>query len=174
MGCSPPGSSVHGIFQARIPEWVAISFSRGFSPPRGRACVSRVSCTGRRSLHCGATWEALLWARCSQVPARPPCKCSSSPSTDGASEAQRCGKGDNRVRLGRGWPEGKPGGSSASAWVLCSVPLSSLRMHPAGACIRAMTSWRSTKRHQVRGKKPRQVASWVLASMRPNALVPAF
>ena len=30
--CSPPGSSVHGIFQARILEWVAISFSRG-SPP---------------------------------------------------------------------------------------------------------------------------------------------
>ena len=30
MDCSPPGSSVHGIFQARILEWVAISFSRGF------------------------------------------------------------------------------------------------------------------------------------------------
>ena len=28
MDCSPPGSSVHGIFQVRIPEWVAISFSR--------------------------------------------------------------------------------------------------------------------------------------------------
>ena len=33
MNCSPPGSSVHGIFQARILEWVAISFSRGSSPP---------------------------------------------------------------------------------------------------------------------------------------------
>ena len=32
--CSLPGSSVHGIFQARILEWVAISFSRGSSPPR--------------------------------------------------------------------------------------------------------------------------------------------
>ena len=32
--CSPPGSSVHGIFQARILEWVAIPFSRGSSPPR--------------------------------------------------------------------------------------------------------------------------------------------
>ena len=31
MDCSPPGSSVHGIFQARILEWVAISFSRGSS-----------------------------------------------------------------------------------------------------------------------------------------------
>ena len=27
MGCSPPGSSVHGIFQARVLEWTAISFS---------------------------------------------------------------------------------------------------------------------------------------------------
>ena len=31
MDCSPPGSSVHGIFQARILEWVPISFSRGSS-----------------------------------------------------------------------------------------------------------------------------------------------
>ena len=34
MDCSPPGSSVHGILQARILEWVAIFFSRGSSPPR--------------------------------------------------------------------------------------------------------------------------------------------
>ena len=34
MDCSPPGSSVHEILQARILEWVAISFSRGSSPPR--------------------------------------------------------------------------------------------------------------------------------------------
>ena len=33
MGCSPPGSSVHGISQARILEWVAIAFSRGSSQP---------------------------------------------------------------------------------------------------------------------------------------------
>ena len=32
--CSPPGSFVHGILQARIPEWVAMSFSRGSSRPR--------------------------------------------------------------------------------------------------------------------------------------------
>ena len=36
MDCSLPGSSVHGIFQARVLEWVAISFSRGSSPPRDR------------------------------------------------------------------------------------------------------------------------------------------
>ena len=40
MDCSLPGSSVHGIFQARIMEWVAISFSRGSSQPRDRTQVS--------------------------------------------------------------------------------------------------------------------------------------
>ena len=35
MDCSPPGSSVHGISQARILEWVAISFSRGSFPTQG-------------------------------------------------------------------------------------------------------------------------------------------
>ena len=34
MDCGPPVSSVHGNFQARIPEWVAISYSRGSSQPR--------------------------------------------------------------------------------------------------------------------------------------------
>ena len=36
VDCSPPGSSVHGAFQARILEWVAISFSKGSSLPRDR------------------------------------------------------------------------------------------------------------------------------------------
>ena len=45
MNCSPPGSSVHGILQARILEWVAISFSRGSSQPRD---WTHVSCTGRQ------------------------------------------------------------------------------------------------------------------------------
>ena len=40
MYCSLPGSSIHGIFQARILEWVAISFSRGSSHPRNRTQVS--------------------------------------------------------------------------------------------------------------------------------------
>ena len=39
--CSPPGSSVHGILQARILEWVAISFSRGASWPKNWTQVSR-------------------------------------------------------------------------------------------------------------------------------------
>ena len=41
--CSPPGSSIHGIFQTRILEWVAISFSRGSSQPRDRTQVSRIA-----------------------------------------------------------------------------------------------------------------------------------
>ena len=40
MDWSPPGSSVHGIFQARILECVAISFSRGSSRSRDQTCVS--------------------------------------------------------------------------------------------------------------------------------------
>ena len=40
MDCSLPGSSVHGIFQARVLEWVAISYSRGSSRPRYQICVS--------------------------------------------------------------------------------------------------------------------------------------
>ena len=42
MDCSPPGSSLHGILQARVLEWVAISFSRGSSQPRDRTQVSHV------------------------------------------------------------------------------------------------------------------------------------
>ena len=40
MDCNPLGSSVHGISQARILEWVAIFFSRGYSPPRDQTHIS--------------------------------------------------------------------------------------------------------------------------------------
>ena len=43
MDCSPSGSSVHGILQARILEWVAISFSRVSSQPRNRTQVSCIA-----------------------------------------------------------------------------------------------------------------------------------
>ena len=43
MGCSPPGSSVHGILQARILEWVAIPFSRGSSQLRDQTWVSCIA-----------------------------------------------------------------------------------------------------------------------------------
>ena len=43
VDCSPPGSSVHGILQARILEWVAIPFSRGSSQPRDQTQVSSIA-----------------------------------------------------------------------------------------------------------------------------------
>ena len=46
MDCSLTGSSVHGIFQARVLEWIAISFSRGSSWPRNQTRVSHIA--GRR------------------------------------------------------------------------------------------------------------------------------
>ena len=52
INCSLPGSSVHGITQARILEWADISFSRRSSAPRGQTCVS---CIGRWILHRWAT-----------------------------------------------------------------------------------------------------------------------
>ena len=55
IDCSPPGSSVHGILQARILEWVAISFSRGSSRPRNQ---TRVSCTAGIVFIIWATREA--------------------------------------------------------------------------------------------------------------------
>ena len=54
--CSIPGSSVHGIFQTRILEWVATSFSRISSPFRDRTCVS---CIDRQILYHWATRKTL-------------------------------------------------------------------------------------------------------------------
>ena len=48
--CSPPDSSIHGIFQARVLKWVAISFSRGSSWPRDQTQVSR------RAGRCFTVW----------------------------------------------------------------------------------------------------------------------
>ena len=49
MVCSLPGSSIHGIFQARVLEWVAIPFSRGSSQPRDQ---TQVSCFAGRLFNC--------------------------------------------------------------------------------------------------------------------------
>ena len=49
MDCSLPGSSVHGIFKARVLEWVAMSFSRRSSRPRDR---THVSCIVGRRFYC--------------------------------------------------------------------------------------------------------------------------
>jgi len=51
LDCRPPGSSVHGVFQARILQWVAISSSRGSSWPRNRTHISCVSCSSRWVLY---------------------------------------------------------------------------------------------------------------------------
>ena len=65
MGCSPQGSSVHGILQARILEWVAISFTRGSSQPNIQI---RVSCIVGRFFTIWATREA------PKLDSYPPCK----------------------------------------------------------------------------------------------------
>ena len=57
VDCSPPGSSIHGILQARIMEWVAISFSRGSSWSRDR---TQVSCIAGRRFNLWATREAKI------------------------------------------------------------------------------------------------------------------
>ena len=60
MDCSPLGSSVHGIFQARILKWVAICFSRVFSWSKD---WTPISCIGRQILyHCAIGYEVvILW-----------------------------------------------------------------------------------------------------------------
>ena len=58
LDCNLPASSVHGIFQARILEWVALPISRGSSQPKDRTQVSCSSCIGRQILYYCATWKA--------------------------------------------------------------------------------------------------------------------
>ena len=60
MDCSPPGSSVHGISQARMLEWVAMPCSRASSLPRDRTWISCVLCIGSWILYHWVTWEALF------------------------------------------------------------------------------------------------------------------
>ena len=63
MDCSLPGSSIHGISQARILEWVAMSFSKGSSWPRHQ---TRISCIGRQILNQWAPGEA-HWPLCALI-----------------------------------------------------------------------------------------------------------
>ena len=65
MKCSPSGSPAHGILQARTLEWVAIPFSWGSSPPRGRTPVSLQA-------------DSLL----SEPPGRPKPKCCENPKAE--------------------------------------------------------------------------------------------
>ena len=61
MDSSLPGSSIHGIFLARVLEWVAISFSRLSSWPRDWTWVSSIPCIGRQILYHCTSWEALCF-----------------------------------------------------------------------------------------------------------------
>ena len=64
MDCNLPGSSIHGILQARILAWVAISFSRGSSPPRDRADVPLSPALQMGSFplsHLGSPAASSLW-----------------------------------------------------------------------------------------------------------------
>ena len=56
--CSLPGFYVHRIFQARILEWVATSYSRSFSRPKDGTWLSCVSCISKWILYHWTTWEA--------------------------------------------------------------------------------------------------------------------
>ena len=59
MDCVSLGFSVHGIFQARILEWIAISYSREPSQPRIQTHISCISQVGRQILYHCITWETL-------------------------------------------------------------------------------------------------------------------
>ena len=65
VDCSLPGSSIHGILQVRILEWVAISFSGGSSQPRD---WTQVSCIAGRCFTLWATREAPdFWTKATQI-----------------------------------------------------------------------------------------------------------
>ena len=68
MDCSPPNSSVHGILQARILEWVATASSRGSSWLGNWTCISRASCIAVGFLTRWAIREAPIYSiPCSEV-----------------------------------------------------------------------------------------------------------
>ena len=84
--CYLPGFSVHGILQARILEWVAISYSRGSSQPGNWTYTSYVSFIGRRILYHWATWvngtaghQQVVWPLPASLRLQPWCP----PSTSG-------------------------------------------------------------------------------------------
>ena len=70
VDCSPPGSCVHGILQARILEWVAISCSSGTSRPRDQTCLLHL--LNWQADSCWATWAAprnvSSWIQTSYLP----------------------------------------------------------------------------------------------------------
>ena len=150
MDCSLPGFSIHGTSQARILEWVAISFSRGSSQPRDWTHVSCGFCIGRQILYHWATWEAsappqpksLCFTRISHEPS------SLTPRPPGVEQFQSCNfssVSENAIPmfrfLGFPFPWHQPTSSSSatsypllfwngegSLWLLCDF-LFSLSSH---------------------------------------------
>ena len=75
MGCSPPGSSVHGILQARILEGVAMFSSKRFSQPKYRTWIACISCTAGGFFYhwaMGKAWNLrgvyMLWYQVAHMP----------------------------------------------------------------------------------------------------------
>ena len=60
LDCSPAGSYVHGILQARILKWVTLPSFRGSSQPRDQTHISYVFCIGRW-VTTSTTWKTQLW-----------------------------------------------------------------------------------------------------------------
>ena len=67
VDCSLPGSCVHGILQAGMLEWAAISSSRELAHPRDRTCVSHISGIGRWFIHYWTTGKPVFITRCSDI-----------------------------------------------------------------------------------------------------------
>ena len=103
MDCSLPGSMVHGIFQARILEWAAISFSRGSSQPRDQTWVS---CIADRCFTIWATREALQDGRRGKIVFRIK-----------HHTRQRCSQGSNKNLCPPGDPTETEPDLSLSVWV---------------------------------------------------------
>ena len=106
VDCRPPSPSIHGILQARILEWVAISFSRVSSQPRDRTQVSHVA--GRRFNLC-TTREALKYKntvsqKTSYRDTELQIQVLTSKISKGGKEARLKEGGGGRVGEQKGWP----------------------------------------------------------------------
>ena len=119
-GC-PPGSSVHGVLQACILEWVAISPSRGSSRPRDQTCISCISCISRRFFTTSATWETLNMCLvtqscptlCDIMNCSPP-----GSSVHGDSPGKNIGEGCHSLLQGIFWTQGLNPGLPHCRWIL--------------------------------------------------------
>ena len=98
MDCSLPGSTAHGIFQARILEWVAISFSRGSSWPKDQV---HVSCIAGRFLTVLATPKVPVSSKWCRRLCRFPIFSTHSCPWRGLRGSSHCPEGASRFRQGR-------------------------------------------------------------------------